>query len=308
MMQKELSKVGKHDAEVMFAIMSYLKEQGGTATVQEIYDDLPKRFAFSEDDLRPHNTWKVGWHCGMHMIGIEVKGAGYLDYHKGVWQITEDGEKALSQGVDGFYRDFKAKWREHLKNKKSAKTELLNDDVEQVSATDDEAEVARLGNQAIKDAARSEIREHILKMSPMVFQDFVAALFKAMGYHIPYVARPGKDKGVDIVIHQDPLGIHSPHVKVQVKHYPNTPISVDVVRSLVGTLHRSEDVGIVVTSGRFTNDCVFEARESHRFVRLIDGNELIDLWEQYYDRMEEEDKEMLPIEPIYFLKHDDEGQ
>ena len=37
-------------------------------------------------------------------------------------------------------------------------------------------------------------------------------------------------------------------------------------------------------------------------LRLIDIDEFIDLWIRYYDRMSEEDKALLPIIPVYFLK------
>ena len=33
-----------------------------------------------------------------------------------------------------------------------------------------------------------------------------------------------------------------------------------------------------------------------------DIDEFIDLWIRYYDRMSEEDKALLPIIPVYFLK------
>ena len=45
-----------------------------------------------------------------------------------------------------------------------------------------------------------------------------------------------------------------------------------------------------------------EARNGHRCLRLIDIDEFIDLWIRYYDRMSEEDKALLPIIPVYFLK------
>lgn len=34
----------------------------------------------------------------------------------------------------------------------------------------------------------------------------------------------------------------------------------------------------------------------------LDFEEIIDLWIRYYDRMSEEDKALLPIIPVYFLK------
>ena len=111
---------------------------------------------------------------------------------------------------------------------------------------------------------------------------------------------------MDIIAYRDPLGTTLPRVKVQVKHYPTTPISVDVVRNLLGVLARDGEVGIVITSGAFTNEAKREARNSHTPCRLIDIDELIALWLQYYPSMHEEDKSLLPIIPIYFVKPDSE--
>lgn len=42
-------------------------------------------------------------------------------------------------------------------------------------------------------------------------------------------------------------------------------------------------------------------QRSRKFIKLIDGDEFINLWEQYYDKMADEDKNMLPLKRIAFL-------
>jgi restriction system protein len=54
-------------------------------------------------------------------------------------------------------------------------------------------------------------------MPPYDTQDLVAGLLKALGYHIEWVSPPGKDGGIDIIAHIDPLGTRPPRIKVQVK-------------------------------------------------------------------------------------------
>ncbi len=39
-----------------------------------------------------------------------------------------------------------------------------------------------------------------------------------MGYHVPFIAPPGRDGGVDAIAYKDPLGTVAPRIKVQVKH------------------------------------------------------------------------------------------
>lgn len=36
-------------------------------------------------------------------------------------------------------------------------------------------------------------------------------------------------------------------------------------------------------------------------IKLIDGDELIELWQQHYNQIADEDKNLLPLHPIYFL-------
>jgi restriction system protein len=43
------------------------------------------------------------------------------------------------------------------------------------------------------------------------------------------------------------------------------------------------------------------ASGSDKFVRLIDGDEFIEMWQEYYDKMTDEDKNMLPLKRISFL-------
>ena len=49
------------------------------------------------------------------------------------------------------------------------------------------------------EPAWAEISAHLRAMSPYEFQDLVAALVEAMGYHVAWVAPPGPDRGIDII-------------------------------------------------------------------------------------------------------------
>src|SRR3712207_7764782 len=61
-------------------------------------------------------------------------------------------------------------------------------------------------------------RSHIASLGPYDFQNLVAELLRAMGYHVPHVSPPGPDGGIDIMAYRDPLGTTAPRIKVQVKH------------------------------------------------------------------------------------------
>ena len=62
------------------------------------------------------------------------------------------------------------------------------------------------------------------------------------------------------------------------------------------------DVGLFVTTGRFTKDAHDEARiQERRKITLIDRERLVELWIEYMDRLSEDARQLLPLKPIYFL-------
>ena len=141
----------------------------------------------------------------------------------------------------------------------------------------------------MEEQAYNGILSYLRNKNPYEFQDIVAALLKAMGYYIQSISPKGKDGGVDIIAFVDPLGAQIPRIKVQVKHKPDTTIGAPDIRALLGTL-RNGDIALFVTSGNYSPDAKNTASHSKEFIRLIDGNEFIGMWQEYYKKMTDEDK------------------
>ena len=51
----------------------------------------------------------------------------------------------------------------------------------------------------------------------------------------------------------------------------------------------------------YSTDAKHAASSGDKFIRLIDGDEFIVMWQEYYDKMSDEDKNMLPLKRIAFL-------
>ena len=96
------------------------------------------------------------------------------------------------------------------------------------------------------------------------------------------------------------IGAQTPRIKVQVKHKPNTATGAADVRALLGIL-KAGDIALFVTSGTYSADAKHAASGGDKFIRLIDGDEFIEMWQEYYDKMSDEDKNMLPLKRISFL-------
>jgi restriction system protein len=216
---------------------------------------------------------------------------------KGIWYLTPEGEEAMNLGAVEMLNAASSlywKWAAENKNKQTPAKE--EEEIETKIEQKQKANLDQLEEQAIDG-----IKQYIINKGPYEFQDLVAALLRAMGYYTPFVSPKGKDGGIDIIAYRDPLGVDTPRIKVQVKHYPENPISADAIRSLKGLINSGEEVGLFVTSGRFSNEAERFAREANVHIKIINGEELISLWQQFYEKMNDEDKNLLPLHPIYFL-------
>jgi restriction system protein len=222
--------------------------------------------------------------------------AGWLVKDKGIWTLTAEGHEALTRYPDPLSL-MQENVRRYYEWKKSARavegdsgdSELVEDD--SPSATLEEAE----------ESAWAEITDYLENMPPYEFQELVAALLRAMGYHVPWVAPRGRDGGVDVIAFTDPIGAVGPRIKVQVKRYSSGKIGVEGLRSFLAVLG-AQDVGLFVSLGGFTSDAEMEARaQDNRRLMLIDMRQLMSMWIEHYDKLTEVDKARLPLRPVYFL-------
>lgn len=114
----------------------------------------------------------------------------------------------------------------------------------------------------------------------------------------------GRDGGIDIIAYRDPLGTETPRIKVQVKHRGNASSNAEV-NQLRGLLSGDGEVGIFISSGGFTPDARNASRSSAKHIELIDMDRFIELWQEFYHKLTDEDKRLLPLEPVYFLSPDE---
>ena len=127
------------------------------------------------------------------------------------------------------------------------------------------------------------------------FADFVAHLLGAMGYRTR-VSPEGPDGGVDIIAHKDELGFEPPIIKVQVKSTEGT-IGDPAVSALYGKVSSGE-YALLVTLGTFTPPAKTFAKSKSN-LRLIDGDELVDLILQHYEQFDSRYKGLIPLKQVY---------
>ena len=278
-------------AKLIHAALSILRDNGKEMSVRNLMAKVEKAVKLDEwSRERYAKSGYVRWESILHFYSIDCVKAGYLIKKKGVWYLTPEGEDALKLDPEklliqaGLAYD---KWREE--HPKTREEVVEEETPPQVVSYDD-----------VEQRAIEGLQLYINSKNAYEFQDLVAALLRGMGYYTPFVAPKGKDGGVDIVAYRDPLGTESPRIQVQIKHR-ETAANVQEVRQLMGLLQKEGSVGIFVSTAGFTPDGRNAARSSHVHVELIDLNRFISLWQEFYDKLKEEDKSLLPLRPIYFL-------
>jgi restriction system protein len=152
------------------------------------------------------------------------------------------------------------------------------------------------------------------------FAHFVSHLLEKMGYQTR-VSPEGPDGGIDIIAHKDELGFEPPIIKVQVKSIDGS-IGDPVVSQLYGKVS-SNEFGLLVTVGTFTRQAIgfgllvtlgsftkqasnFAGSKSN--LRLIDGNQLVDLIFQHYEQFDSKYKGLLPLKRVYIPETIEEAE
>ncbi len=295
MAKEQFSRTKACATKTLYAVMKEMIRRGGSIPAKEIYPWVNDHVELTAWEKEP--AGKMGyirWTNSFQFYSIDYQKAGFIIKKNGTWYITPEGEKALKKNPEEVMNTANAAYHEWRR---------LNpkDDNPTEEPTDETVEKDNAVNlDLLESDARDGIRKYIISKSPYEFQDLVAALLRAMGYHTPFVAPKGKDGGIDIIAYLDPLGAQTPRIKVQVKHKPETAIGASDVRALSGVL-KTGDIALFVTSGTYSTDARNAASGNDKFIRLIDGDDFIEMWQEYYDKMSDDDKNMLPLKRISFL-------
>lgn len=235
---------------------------------------------------------------------VDCVAAGWLVKAHGRWSVTDDGMAAYNQTTDP--AAFHKRVNQLYKSRKSAAPAPLVPTAKlvDVAAESDGADKsATITFEQAEEQAWSEIERHLATMDPYNFQDLVAALLRAMGYHIAWVAPKGKDGGVDVIAFNDPLGTRPPRIMVQVKRQQQK-VDVTGLRAFLGVL-APDEAGIFVNTGGFTADAKELARhERLRRATLVDMERLVELWTEHYQRLDEGARRRMPLKQISFLAPD----
>ena len=233
--------------------------------------------------------------------------AGWFVKDSGIWTVTEAGIDALTRypAPDTFQREA-VRLYHAWKSARGGEDEELSPslssaaDADEAVVPDGEPDSSAVTFEQAEDQARDDIERYLQTMPPYDFQNLVGELLRAMGYFVEWIAPPGRDGGVDIVAHTDPLGTQGPRIKVQVKRQQQS-VGLPDLKSFMANIGQ-HDAGIFVCSGGFTKEAADFARgQETKRIMLINTDKLVKLWIEFTPKLSDRAWQRLPLTPIYFL-------
>jgi restriction system protein len=291
--------------ELLRAVFKILLESPNGLPGREALDRMQTIVPFTDYEAGhyPSNPNEKRGVIATRFYTVNCVKAGWLKKSRTAWTVTDEGRAAFETFTDSgdFARESSRRYQA-WKREQEVATEAVGEAAIDLGAATSEAEAVTetMSVEIAEEAAWQHIQAHLTSMDPYEFQDLVAALLKAMGYHVGWVSPPGPDRGIDIVAYTDPLGATGPRIKVQVKRRQDKT-NVDGVRSFLAVLG-SHDVGLYISAGGFTSEAEREVRsQENRRITLIDLEKLFDLWVEHYASIDDADKVLLPLRPVYFL-------
>ncbi|MDX2212345.1 MAG: restriction endonuclease [Oculatellaceae cyanobacterium bins.114] len=163
----------------------------------------------------------------------------------------------------------------------------------------DQSELEHQIRTELLEKSELAIEDRIIRLDWEQMQELVAGILRAMGYRTTVSPR-GSDRGIDIFASPDGLGLEEPRIFVEVKHRPNTSIGSQDIRSFIGG-RSSGDRCLYVSTGGYSREARYEADRSNIPINLLGIVELRKLFVDYYDKLDEEIKSLIPLKRIYVL-------
>jgi restriction system protein len=251
-------------AEYLPPLVAALKARGGSATIEELEEDVARLMKLTEEQRavehgsgnRTYFSYRLAWARSF------LKKAGALDNsERGVWQLMPAGASMTDAELRAVVPRVRAQNRRNRLDR---------------AAEEEETE----------DATEPEIswKERLVEclgaMAPTAFERLCQRLLREAGFIKVEVTGRSGDGGID------GMGVLrvqlvSFQVLFQSKRWKGS-LGASVVRDFRGAMVGRADKGLIITTGTFTADARREAtRDGAPAIDLVDGDTLADLLKQY---------------------------
>lgn len=215
---------------------------------------------------------RIGW------ARTYLKKAGLIDSPKrGFVQITEEGRKALEEGVE-ITNSYLMRYPSFAEFQNRTVPQDKPEEVQEVSETPQET-LDRV-YKTINSELAEELLSEIMRQSPGFFETLVVDLMKAMGYGDGFVTKASGDDGIDGIIHEDKLGFNL--IYIQAKRWnPSVSIGKPEIQKFAGAMMGPPKIekGLFITTACFSQGARAYGEAQH--IILVDGQKLTELMIEY---------------------------
>ena len=251
--------------QLMIPLLSALRKLGGSASIDEMYEEVVEEQGFSEEALavlqnpEKTNQTKIGYRLAW--ARTYLKKAGYLENSsRGVWALTE-----------------KARSIDSIDPKTVVSQVRQNDELSQRDSKDDCERVVDSEKPDEVLLWRERLHKLLIdEMSPDAFERLTQRMLRESGFiHVEVTGRTG-DGGIDGKGIARINGLMSFHIAFQCKKYKGS-VGAPEIRDFRGATVGRADRGLFITTGSFTKAAIEEAnRAGVAPIDLIDGDQLAD--------------------------------
>ena len=214
---------------------------------------------------------RVGFSKDVDWARFYLAKAGYIDSSKrGIWSLSDEGwtySLTHNEAVDLFSSIHKEFVDKRRKSKEEDKTDVAED------ALDDETPNELLDH-------RGELMNIIQSLPPRGFERLCQRLLRESGFERVTVTGRSGDGGLDGIgiLQVNPLV--SFKVLFQCKRYAGS-VGPDKVRDFRGAMQGRADIGIILTTGTFTQAAWEESvRDGVPPIELVNGEKFLDMLEE----------------------------
>lgn len=261
----------KHDlppySEYFAPTVQALKTGGGSATIEELEDDVAELLGLSDELLAvPHGDGaRTQFQYELAWVRTYLKKVGALENsEKGVWRLTPVG---AAMSVDEL-KEVPRRVRLQTRLERKAKA-VDENDAALLPDSEDQEEIFW----------KEQLLNALLGLTPEAFERLCQRLLRESGFTKVEVTGRSGDGGIDGhgVLR---VQLVSFNVLFQSKRWKGS-VGASVVRDFRGAMVGRADKGLIITTGTFTADARKEAtRDGAPAIDLVDGDSLAELLKQ----------------------------
>lgn len=256
-----------------------LKRRGGSATIEELEDDVAETMSLSDavlavphkDGSRSQFQYELAW------VRTYLKKAGLAENsERGVWSLTEQGERIDAEELRLVPK--KVRWARRTKD--------------QIA----DGQAVALGGEP---DWQQQTLAAIAEIEPAAFERLSQRILRESGFTRVEVTGRSGDGGID-GLGVLRVNLVSFHVLFQCKRWKGS-VGASVVRDFRGAMVGRADKGLIITTSAFTADARREAtRDGAPAIDLVDGETLCQLLKDLKLGIRVQLVEEVAVEPSFF--------